>query len=100
MPFTRVGDLLTKRRNLYGPEKRMFDAVTILNAWPAILESVKCVEKFQRTRVLSFKNGALTIQAASSTIASELKMCESKILAAYAKRFKGDVVTKLLIRRG
>lgn len=99
MPFYRVGDVLQKRRNIFSSEKRMVDALSIISAWPSIIKDIQCVEKFERTRALSFKNNVLIVLAASSIAAAELKMCEEKILASYEKRFRQHVVDKVVIRR-
>lgn len=100
MVFVRVGEILTNRRHVFANSKRVVDALLVINTWEAVLRDTNCVEKFSRTKVLNFKNGVLTIVAGSSTVAAELKICEAKILQAYAKRFKASVVQKLLIRRG
>lgn len=98
MPFMRVGEILsTKRFGL--PQKRMVDAIAVVAAWEQIIEVVNCVEKFSRTRALTYRNGTLTIQAASSTVAAELKMSEPKIIAAYERTFHQPVVKRLALKR-
>ncbi len=99
MTFIRVGDLLTNHKRSLYPQQVAINAMQVMAAWKPILKQIKCVEKFERTRPLSYREGRLTVQAASNTIASELKMCEDQIIAAYVKHFKGQVIQKLIIKR-
>lgn len=99
MVFIRVGEVLTNRRHVFTSSKRVIDALLVLSAWEQIIKDINCVEKFKRTKAASFKNGRLTITVASNTIFGELKMCEGKILAAYAKYFKAEIVKELIVRR-
>ena len=99
MAFTKVGDLLTTKRNLFAPQNKTVSAVTIVAAWNQVVKDVNCVEKFTRVQPIAYKNGVLSVRAASSALASELKMCEEKILKAYDKRFGRPVVERLVIKR-
>lgn len=100
MAFVRAGEVLHNRRHVFTQSRKVVDAMLIVSSWAQIIEDVNCVEKFKRTKAIHFKNGALTVIAASATLAAELKMCEAKILLAYAKRLKHDIVKRLCIKRG
>lgn len=99
MAFIKVGEILTERFRPYHRQHVVVDAMAVCAAWRSVVEEVNCVEKFERTRAIAYRNGILTIQAASSLIASELKMCEYKIIAAYDKRFKQKIIERLVIKR-
>ncbi len=99
MAFTRVGDLLLKHRRRFDDSQVVIDSVTILAAWHSIIDELGYGVKFERTKAMAFRNGNLTIQAASSAVASEVKMAEHKIVACYEKRFKSGVVERLVIKR-
>lgn len=100
MAFVRLGELLQNRRHVFTQSRHVVDAMLVVSNWEQVIADVQCVEKFKRTKAASFKNGTLTIVAASNAVAAELKMCEGKILHAYAKRFKLDIVKRLHIKRG
>src|SRR5438105_4181040 len=99
MAFVKVGQLLQHHRHIFRGSNNVVDAMAIVSAWKPILDDIDCVEKFNRTKALSFSNGKLVVQAASSALVGEIKMCEPQILMAYAKRFQQGVVQKIVVRR-
>lgn len=89
--FVKVSDLLNKSVKKTGVAEQI-EAVDVLNEFSKIIDADYSKNLKDRVKPLYLKNKTLTVSCKDQTTASELKLCERKILQLINKNKKGGQV--------
>ena len=77
--FVKISDLLNKNIKKSGVSEQV-SAIDILNEFNRIIEARYAKSLKDRVKPLYIKNKTLTVSCDNQTTASELKLCERKII--------------------
>ena len=77
--FVKISDLLNKNIKKSGVSEQV-SAIDILNEFNRIIEARYAKNLKDRVKPLYIKNKTLTVSCDNQTTASELKLCERKII--------------------
>lgn len=77
--FVKISDLLNKNIKKSGASEQV-SAIDILNEFNRIIEEQYAKNLKDRVKPLYIKNKTLTVSCDNQTTASELKLCERKII--------------------
>ena len=77
--FVKISDLLNKNIKKSGASEQV-SAIDVLNEFNRIIEARYAKSLKDRVKPLYIKNKTLTVSCDNQTTASELKLCERKII--------------------
>jgi len=89
--FVKISDLLNKNIKKSGASEQV-SAIDVLNEFNRIIEERYAKNLKDRVKPLYIKNKTLTVSCDNQTTASELKLCERKIIQELNKEKKEPLV--------